>query len=514
MRDAPACVRAAAVGAPEIIAMLEAAAVRIEDLSADSRAVRPGTVFLAYPGHGGARDGRAFIADAVARGAAAVLWERAGFAWHARWTLPNFAVDGLKALAGPLAGAVYGHPSRALNLIGVTGTNGKTSVAQWVAQALGHCASPCGVIGTLGAHFATLDEPVPNTTPDAIVLQRLLARMRDAGAAACAMEVSSIGLDQARVAGVEFDIAVFTNLTRDHLDYHGSMAAYAAAKARLFAWESLTHAVVNLDDPYGAHMLAQVRAGVERIGYAVEGTPRPGATPGSGAYLAARAPRFTSEGVRFEVAGDWSGVTVAAPVWGMFNVHNLLAVIGSLLASGAPIGLAAGAVAALTPVAGRMNALGGTGAPLVVVDYAHTPDALDQALAALRPVARQRGGALAVVFGCGGDRDPGKRPLMGEVAARAADRVILTSDNPRGEAPLAILDQIAAGAPGARVIVDRAAAIDSAIADAADADVVLVAGKGHETTQEIGAARLPFSDHDVALKSLHNRTSIRTGGRP
>jgi UDP-N-acetylmuramoyl-L-alanyl-D-glutamate--2,6-diaminopimelate ligase len=498
----------------EILAVLTAAAVRVEDLSADSRAVVPGTVFLAYPGHGGARDGRDFVPDALARGASAVLWERDGFAWQPEWLRPNFPIDGLKPMAGPLAGAVFGNPSRALNMIGVTGTNGKTSVAQWVAQALGRCASPCGVIGTLGARFGVIDEPVPNTTPDAIVLQRLLARMRDAGAAACAMEVSSIGLDQSRVAGVEFDIAVFTNFTRDHLDYHGSMAAYEAAKARLFAWESLSHAVVNIDDALGARLLARTPAGVEQIVYGIEGTGAPAVGVQAAAYLAARAPRFSARGVEFEIAGDWHGVTVMAPVWGMFNVHNLLAVVGTLLAAGAPIGIAAAAVSALTPVPGRMNALGGERAPLVVIDYAHTPDALEKALQALRPVATQRGGRLVLVFGCGGDRDAGKRPLMGELAARNADTVILTSDNPRSEDPQAILDQIAVAAPGARVVADRANAIALAISVAAQADLVLVAGKGHETYQEVAGRRLPFSDHDVALKALENRSSVLSGDRP
>lgn len=493
--------------------MLTAAAIDVRDLSADSRTVSPGAVFLAYPGHGGAHDGRNHVVEAMRRGASAVLWEEAGFSWNPAWTVPNFAVSGLKPLAGPLASAVFGHPSRALNMIGVTGTNGKTSVAQWVAQAMSRCATPCGVIGTLGARFGDLDEPVPNTTPDAIVLQRLLARMRDAGAAACAMEVSSIGLDQARVAGVEFDIAVFTNFTRDHLDYHGSMDAYEAAKARLFGWESLAHMVVNVDDPAGRRFLAGKRGGVDAVAYGLEGTVRTEAAPAGAACLLARAPRFTPDGVEFDLAGDWHGARVVAPVWGMFNVYNLLAVVGTLLAAGAPLGIAANAAGTIKPVPGRMNALGGVGAPLVMIDYAHTPDALHQALEALRPVARQRGGRLAVVFGCGGERDPGKRPVMGAVAARDADTVMLTSDNPRGEDPQAILYQIASAAPGARVIADRAAAIAEAIACAAPADVVLLAGKGHEDYQEVAGRRLPFSDHVVALKALENRSSEMPGGR-
>ncbi len=498
--------------AREILAMLMPAGIRPRRLSADSRAVQPGDLFLAYPGRSGAVDGRAFIADALKRGAAAVLWEREGFAWDAQWRVPNLPVEGLKQQAGLLAAVLLGAPSEAMNMIGVTGTNGKTSVTQWVAQALEHCATPCGVIGTLGARFAGIEEAVPNTTPDAIVLQALLARMRAAGAAACALEVSSIGLEQARVAGVAFDIAVFTNFTRDHLDYHRSMAAYEAAKMQLFMQPGLSHAVINIDDPMGLRILMRMAGDVERIVYTIEGVSKAAAQVADEGRLIARAPRFAADGVLFELAGDWGRATVAAPVWGLFNVSNLLAVIGTLLASGAPLTLAVEALAALKPVPGRMNTLGGDGLPLVVIDYAHTPDALEKALAALRPLATARGGQLRVVFGCGGERDAGKRAPMGEVASRLADAVILTNDNPRGEDPQQILDQIAAGARDARLIAGRASAIGMAIGGAAVADVVLVAGKGHETTQEVGGRRLPFSDHEVARNALDNRASQVSGG--
>jgi UDP-N-acetylmuramoyl-L-alanyl-D-glutamate--2,6-diaminopimelate ligase len=512
-----------AVNVPEILAMLRDAAFVPGNLTADSRAVRAGDLFLAYPGHDGRTDGRAYISQAIAAGAGAVLWERDGFDWRADWRLPNAGVPGLKPLAGPLASAIYGAPSRALETIGVTGTNGKTSVTQWIAQALGLCATPCGVIGTLGARFtrpaaagvagAAMEEAVPNTTPDAIVLQRLLARMVEAGATACAMEVSSIGLDQGRTDGVEFDTAVFTNFTRDHLDYHGDMAAYEAAKTRLFLHEGLGHAVVNLDDPMGLRLLMRMPAAVARIGYGIEGASAAADAVYDEARLTAIKPRFGAAGVEFELASDWGRATVAAPVWGMFNVSNLLAVAGTLLASGAPMSLAVDALSRLTAVPGRMNALGGDAAPLVVVDYAHTPDALEKALAALRPLAAQRGGALAVVFGCGGERDAGKRPLMGAAAERLADHVILTSDNPRGEDPQAILDQVGAGAPRARRVIDRRAAIEEAVMRAGAADVLLIAGKGHETTQETGGTRLPFSDHEVARKALQDRASTSHGER-
>ena len=495
--------------AADVLTRLAAMGADVRDLSADSRAVAPGTAFLAYPGHGAKRDGRAFIGDALARGASAVLWERDGFTWRSDWAVPNLGLDGLKALAGPLAAALHGHPSRALNLIGVTGTNGKTSVTQWAAQALGRCAAPCGVIGTLGARFGDIDLPVPNTTPDAIVLQRVLARMRDAGATACAMEVSSIGLDQARVAGCEFDIAVFTNFTRDHLDYHGSLEAYEAAKTKLFLWEGLSHAVINVDDPMGLRLMMRMPESVERIACSVGGGDALAVIDAG--RLIARDVRHGATGVAFRLGGDWGCADVAAPVWGAFNVANLLSVIGILLASGAPLDLAAAAVGRLAPVPGRMQAPGGEGEPLVVVDYAHTPDALAKALEALRPVADARGGRLIAVFGAGGDRDAGKRPLMGEVAARLADAVLLTSDNPRSEDPAAIVAAIAAGAPGAVIELDRARAIGRAVREAAVRDVVLVAGKGHEDYQEAGGTRLPFSDHLVARAALQDRSPSNPG---
>ncbi len=501
----------------EILAMLSAAGVSPTSLTADSRAVTPGDLFLAYPGHAGRVDGRGFIGDAIRRGASAVLWERADFVWNPQWKIANAGVADLKAQAGPLAGAVFGAPSEHLKMIGVTGTNGKTSVTQWLAQVLEACAMPCGAIGTLGNRFGACMEDAVNTTPDAVIVQRTLKRMRDAGAAACAMEVTSIALDQARVAGVAFDIAVFTNFTRDHLDYHGSMQAYEAAKTRLFTSAGLEHAVINIDDPMGVRLMAKIGGSVRRIAYCIAGESQAVAQVEDEGRLVASALRHVAAGCEFTLACDWGGARVAVPVWGAFNVANVLAVIAAALAAGAPFARVIEAVGWLKPVAGRMNvvagtsisggtsAAGGKGAPLVIIDYAHTPDALAQVLAALRPVARARGGRLAVVFGCGGDRDPGKRPLMGEIATRLADKVVLTSDNPRGEDPLRILDQIAAGVPAAQRDPDRARAISAAIVAAEVADVVLIAGKGHETTQEIGGRKLPFSDHVAASRGLHDR---------
>jgi UDP-N-acetylmuramoyl-L-alanyl-D-glutamate--2,6-diaminopimelate ligase len=493
------------VKAHEILAMLSAQGAGVRGASADSRSLAAGDVFLAYPGHGARSDGRAYIADAVGRGASAVLWEQGGFAWPQELCVPNLPVQGLKALAGPLAAAIYGAPSEHLAMVGVTGTNGKTSVSQWSAHALSACGRPCGVIGTLGASFGGWSGAVPNTTPDAIVVQRLLKRMLDAGAAACAMEASSIGLEQSRLAAVAFDIAVFTNFTRDHLDYHGTLAAYEASKTALFRFPSLTHAVINIDDPMGVRLMTRIGDEVSRIAYCIAGKSAVTEHVEDEGRLTASAISYDDAGLAFDLASDWGTASVRVPVWGEFNVSNLLAVTGTLIAAGIAFDQAVMALQTLRPLPGRMNALAYPGAPLVVIDYAHTPDALEQALRALRPIAQARGGALAAVFGCGGDRDAGKRPQMGEIAGRLADRVMLTSDNPRSEDPEAIIGQIRPGAPLAQVEPDRARAIAQAVRAAQPADVLLIAGKGHEEYQEIGGRKLPFSDHEVARIALENR---------
>jgi UDP-N-acetylmuramoyl-L-alanyl-D-glutamate--2,6-diaminopimelate ligase len=337
-----------------------------------------------------------------------------------------------------------------------------------------------------------------NTTPDAIVLQRLLADYLKRGARCVAMEVSSHGLDQGRTAGIKYDVAVFTNLTRDHLDYHGTMEAYAEAKYRLFSARGLRTALINIDDEWGERFAMRLSgSGLRVITF--------GTAPG--AALRASAMGLSEAGVRFHVESDWGAADVAAPVLGAFNVSNLLAVMGALLAADISFAESVRAVGALAPVAGRLQRLGGGNAPLVVVDYAHTPDALEKALLALRP-AVAAGHRLVCVFGCGGDRDPGKRPMMGEIAARLADHVIVTSDNPRGEPPAQIISEVLRGIPVGRAepIEDRQVAIYTAIHHAMPGDVVLLAGKGHETYQEIGGVRHPFSDADVAAEALLRAT--------
>lgn len=469
-------------------------------LTSDSRQAAPGAAFFAWPGAGG--DGRRHIPEAIGRGCDAVLWEREGFDWNSQWRVPNVGVRGLKARAGHLADAFYGRPSASLWTCGVTGTNGKTSCAQWIAAALSARGEKTGLIGTLGAGFAGALAPVANTTPDALEVHRLLAQMKGAGAAAVAMEVSSHGLDQGRVNGVEFDCALFTNLSHDHLDYHGSMEAYAAAKARLFDTPGLETAVLNLDDVLGVQLAARLAArGVCTIGYTLD---RAAVAPGSVSDWICASPEGDA---RIAIESSRGRATVAFGQLGRFNLANALGVLGCLLARGLPFPEAARLLEKLPPVPGRMQRVGsGEAGPLVVVDYAHTPDALDKVLQALKPVAAARGGRLVAVFGAGGGRDAAKRPAMGAAAARHADRVVLTSDNPRGEDPLAILAAIAKGVTVPHEAEpDRARAIASAIALAAPADVVLVAGKGHEAFQEIGGRRLPFSDAAVAQAALASR---------
>jgi len=481
------------------VPMLARLGVAPRRITSDSRRVGTGDAFAAWPG---ARvDGRAFIPEAIARGAGAVLWEARGFRWDAGWTVPNAGVDRLAAKLGCIADAIFGHPSRSLWMVGVTGTNGKTTTSQWIAQSLERAGRRCGVIGTLGIGLAGAVEPSANTTPDAALFHETLARFRDAGAKAVSMEVSSIGLDQGRVDGATFDVAVFTNLTRDHLDYHGSMAAYGEAKARLFSWPGLACSVINADDPFGQRLIDEVRGrGGRAMSYGA-----------ANAEVAATSVAMGPRGLSLGVATPWGRGEVDTGVVGAFNVSNLLATLGALLASDVGLDDALDALSRLAPPPGRMERHGGGARPLVVIDYAHTPDALGQVLAAMRP-AVARGRELVCVFGCGGDRDPGKRPMMGRVAAELADRVVVTTDNPRYEDPAAIASAVAKGIveTGQRrwlVELDRAAAVAAAVRAAKPGDVVVVAGKGHETWQEVAGERRPYSDARAVDDALADRSA-------
>lgn len=485
--------------ASAIMALIRAEGGNPNRVCADSRKVLPGDIFLAYPGH--ASDGRHYIHDAIAKGAAAVLWEREGFEWNPVWQVANLPVDRLRWLVSDIADEVCGRPSEQLWMVGVTGTNGKTSISQWVARALNSLGRRCAVVGTMGSGFPGRLSEALNTTPDAIVLQQSLASFLAQGAEAVAMEVSSIGLDQGRVAGVRMDIAVFTNLTRDHLDYHHSMEAYAAAKARLFDLPDLKAAVLNFDDLTGvvqARRLAE--RGLTVVGYTL--IPDNATAAPASRVLVAEQLHATAHGMRFVVRCGEKQAPLSVGLVGQFNVSNLLAVIAVLMESGFSFEQALETASALTPPEGRMQTLGGIGEPMVVVDYAHTPDALEQVLLALKSTAASRQGKLCCVFGCGGDRDPGKRPLMGEVAARLASRAIITSDNPRSERPEDIIRQVQEGAPGAEQISDRARAIRQAVLTSDANDIVLIAGKGHETYQEVAGVRQHFSDAEQAAEAL------------
>lgn len=475
-------------------------------LSSDSRSVKIGDIFFAYPGDFG--DGRNYIENAIENGARAVVYESQDFAWKDIWTLPHIGVTDLKVNAGHIAQRYYMQPDAAMFVVAVTGTNGKTSCAQWLGSALSSLGEPASVIGTLGVALFNDGKGVFNTTgyttPDAVLLQRKLAELRDNGARSLAIEASSIGLIQGRLNGMHVDVALFTNLTRDHLDFHGDMAAYEAAKTMLFDWPGLKHAVVNLDDAMGVRLAQHIKDKVALVGYTTCGTVLDGV-----ATLSASNIQNRHAGTDFHLDSPFGSTQVKTQLVGNFNVSNVLGVLGVMLAKGVAFSTAIGAIEGLTSAPGRMQQLGGNDAPLVVIDYAHTPDALEKTLAVLRTVANDRGGRLWCVFGCGGDRDPGKRPQMGS-AAQAADHVIVTSDNPRNENPHDIIQQILLGMKDApQAIDDRASAILSAVKHAEKSDVILLAGKGHETTQEIHGKKLPFSDADHAALALAVYATMR-----
>lgn len=472
----------------ELVTELRHLAPAARGMSADSRQIRPGDVFLAFPG--GAHDGRSHIDAAIAAGAAAVLWEPQDFTGQPHWYVPHLPVTHLREQAASLAAAWHGEPSQALWMTGVTGTNGKTSIAHWLSQAFTALGRNTATIGTIGNGFPGAIEHATHTTPDAVSLQALLAAYRDVGAAGVAMEVSSHGLDQGRVASVAFDVAVLTNLSRDHLDYHGDMAGYAAAKAQLFRWPGLKTAVLNADDEFGAELLNSLQ-GPRLISYGLrQGDLR----------ARCQADRL---GLKLEITSPWGAGLLQSTLLGEFNAYNLLAALGALLAAEVPMANAIAALEQVRAVAGRMQRVEGfDGAPTVIVDFAHTPDALEKVLAAMKPLTP---GRLVCVFGCGGGRDTGKRPLMGVAVAAGADLAVVTSDNPRHEDPAAIVEGILTGMPaGQRVILDRREAIRSAIADATAEDIVVLAGKGHEDYQDVAGVKRPFSDFDEARAALQN----------
>jgi UDP-N-acetylmuramoyl-L-alanyl-D-glutamate--2,6-diaminopimelate ligase len=493
--------------------------------TADTRQLGSGDVFLGYVvGNSRQRvDTRLWILAALARGAACALCEvdtpedadvLEKLQVDTRWGTQIIPVSGLAQHVGVLVDEWCGRPSADVTVLGITGTNGKTTISQWLAVVLSKAAQRCGIVGTLGVGFPGDLTTTGFTTPDAAQLQRTLAHLQHQGAQAVAMEISSHALDQGRVNGVRFHTAVFTNLTQDHLDYHGTLEEYAAAKRRLLTWAGLRYAVINANDPMGLVCLAQGISTGEPIAFGILPDEKAHAlfqcASLSGVW--ATAVSATSNGVDVELLVRWQGkdqcIVGRWPVLGLFNVSNALAVFAVLLAQGWSAETIAEWLAHLPVVPGRMQAVVGDQAPLIVVDYAHTPDALKKTLSALRPVATARGGRLWCLMGCGGNRDAGKRPLMGAVAEAEADCVMITSDNPRHEDPNRIILDITAGLKYPEVVkikVDRGEAIAAIIASAQAADVVLLAGKGHETTQEIAGIKRPFSDVEQARIALAKR---------
>lgn len=473
-------------------------ALGVEGIASDSRAVRPGDLFLAVPG--GSGHGMDYAAAAAANGAVAIAADPAGLTGEpVTADVPVVMVPGLKALLGSIADRFFDSPSAAIDVVGVTGTNGKTTVAWLLAESARQLGQTAGYLGTLGAGIAGSGLSGGRlTTPDTIDIHASLARFRDEGAALAAMEVSSHALDQNRAAGVRFAAALFTNLSRDHLDYHGSMEAYFAAKAKLFQDCRPAQRIVCADTRYGADLAAA--AGPDTVTV----TAYPDRLRHDGPHLAVQSILPTPLGSDFRFTSTWGDAVVRLPIPGAFNVANAALVVATLLTLGEPFEQVVAAVSGVTAPPGRLErvAAAAGGGPTVYVDFAHTPDALEAALKALRPHVE---GRLYVVFGAGGDRDRGKRPLMAAAAERGADRVIVTNDNPRGESASDIVDDVVGGFanPGAAVVVeDRSAAIHYAVRSAGAADTVLVAGKGHEEYQEIGGEKRPFSDRIVAAAAL------------
>lgn len=492
------------------------ASLPVGGLAIDSRKVRSGDVFLAYPGE--SVDGRAFIDQAIARGAVAVIAESAPAAAlreRSDVSVPVLPVVQLRDQVSVIADRFFDQPSAAMRIVGVTGTNGKTSCTQLIAQALRLLGKPCGVIGTLGNSLDAAEQYTNSgsglTTPDPIALQSQLAQWRDKNVQHTAMEVSSHGLAQGRVSGIRFCGAVFTNLTRDHLDFHGTMAEYGAAKARLFDMPGLEFAVINRDDHFGNELIKKIGARLPVFAFSLKNNKGMHDTTAS---IAIHIADFHAHGVSAVVKTPWGDIALRSHLLGDFNLSNLLAVIGVLGQLGVEPAAISALLPQLDPIAGRMQRVAAKADIEVVVDYAHTPDALEHALAASRRHCR---GKLWCVFGCGGDRDAGKRPLMGKIASRLADRVVLTSDNPRTENPHTILDQIAAGIDDAQAInvmieSDRAAAISFAVRRAQAGDMVLLAGKGHEDYQLVGSEIRPFNDVMVARAALLARDAGAAGG--
>ena len=468
-------------------------------LWADSRKIGSGDGFIAWPG--AATDARHYVGDALNAGAQACIVEHDGVENYGFSDSRIASFAGLRAAAAPIASAYFQEPSKQLSLVAVTGTNGKTTTAWWLAQALATHGRKCGLVGTLG--IGVPESMVFNglTTPDPVLLQQQLRRFVDEGFAACAVEASSIGIAEQRLDATQVQVGIFTNFTQDHLDYHDTLQAYWSAKESLFNWAGLKSAVLNIDDLKGLALSSRlISAGLDSWTFSVTKPAR----------LEAQNIELAAQPMGFDVVEAHERHRVTAPTVGLYNVSNLLGVIGAMRALGISLEDAVRACKGLTSVPGRLDTLSTNGQPLVVIDYAHTPDALDKVLAALLPVAQGRAGKLWCIFGCGGARDATKRPLMAAIVQKYADQIVVTSDNPRNESAVSIIEQILTGlvqADSVHVQADRALAISQTIALAQPGDVVLLAGKGHESYQEINGVQHPFSDRVQALKALQIRVA-------
>lgn len=471
----------------------------VRGMNLDSRKVQPGDLFVSLGGNNEQR--AAYISEALTRGAVAVLVEGQAIPVELlNAAVPAVPVRDLRVSLGHVAARLYGDPSRAMTVYGVTGTNGKTSVSQFIAQALS-VDGPCGVNGTLGSGLYGSLHSTGHTTPDAVTLQAELALQQSAGAKSAVIEVSSHALDQRRVSGVAFDVAVFTNLSHEHLDYHGDMDVYIRAKRRLFDCADLQVAVFNVDDVVGAQWYAELSGKMTCIAYGFGAQAR----QAQGSVIYGHDLQLNAAGLSFQLSSPWGEAQITAALLGEFNAANCLAALAALLAGGMPFATAVQRIKQVQTVAGRMERFGSEQQPTVVVDYAHTPDALMQVLQALRGHCT---GSLWCVFGCGGERDRAKRPLMGQLAESLSDHLILTDDNPRNEPPQEIIEDIQRGMKNphaARVMRDRAAAISHAVSSARLSDVVLIAGKGHETEQIIAGKMYPFSDRIEVMRALQER---------
>ncbi len=478
------------------------AGVTVEGITQDSRNVRPGSLFFAFPGL--RVDGRDFMVTAIEKGASAIVYENDDAyqlpAVLQSAKIPIIGIRNVNAKIGLIASRFYQHPSQKMTVTGVTGTNGKTSVTQFIAQMLAAQHRRCAVMGTIGNGFLPNLRKTAHTTPDAITLQKELAECLSQGADSVAMEVSSHSLSQHRVSGIDFDIAVFTNLTQDHLDYHGTMAKYGAAKAELFQFPSLKYAIYNGDDAFGLELLARHPSHAQALIYSTH----PGIAVNCPAIIAEQITP-TPQGFIISVRTPWGAGQINSRLLGRFNVSNLLAVLSVAGVLNIPLADSLNALENCQAVNGRMQVFGGTGGkPSVIVDFAHSPDALMQVLSSLREHHPRK---LWCVFGCGGDRDRGKRPQMGAIAAQYSDHIVITNDNPRSEKPEQIAAEIRAGispGPHVRIELDRAAAIAYALSSASPDDIVLIAGKGHESEQIIGNQTLPFNDAETVQSLLRS----------